>query len=128
MILAFAWLVMLAQIRRSSMLRKPKLVFSLIFCCCLSVAHSQDSQENTTDQVSGELSQQETQASDQAVGEEGDAENPAQKQQQIEVEEQQEKKAQENKKEDGKPKPPKDVFKPSEEISEDLPVPFPVDI
>ena len=32
------------------------------------------------------------------------------------------------KQEAGKSKPPKEVFKPTEEISEDLPVPFPVDI
>ncbi len=36
-----------------------------------------------------------------------------------------EKKAEEEK---SNAKPPKKVFKPSEEISEDLPVPFPVDI
>ena len=34
----------------------------------------------------------------------------------------------ENKAKESKPKPKQKVFRPSEEISEDLPVPFPVDI
>lgn len=41
--------------------------------------------------------------------------------------EQKKKQEQENK-DSGKPSQPKKVFKPTEEISEDLPVPFPVDI
>jgi len=125
MILVFAWRVMLAQIKRSSMLMTRNLILPLIFFCCLSVAQSQDvaTDDSSGDKTSGEQSQQETQASDQAVDEDDDAENPAQKQQQSEEE-----KPQKKKPEVVKPKPPKDVFRPSEEISEDLPVPFPVDI
>lgn len=106
------------------------LIYPLIFCCCLSVAHGQDveTDDSPSDQASAEQSQKEAQGSAQAVDQDGDAKTPSAQQKKREEEKQSEPKQQETKPVATKKKPPKDVFKPSEEISEDLPVPFPVDI
>jgi hypothetical protein len=112
------------------MLMTRNLIFSLIFCCSLSVAHSQDAAtDNSRVGQSGEQSQQETQDSVKTVNADGDAKQLSEQKKQLEQQkkleeqEQQKKKAAAN-----KSKPPKAVFKPTEEISEDSPVPFPVDI
>ncbi len=107
------------------MLRYCLIVLSFVFTLVLQSA-SLYAQDSDPEQTSEELSEDEVRA--KAIKELEDLKRAEdeKKRQQAEAREQQEK--QEQEKERSKPKSPKKVFKPTEEISEDLPVPFPVDI
>lgn len=84
------------------------------------------SQEAGAEQADQELSEDEARA--KAIKELEDIKQveDEKKRQQATAREQQKKQEQEQQR--SKPTTPKKVFKPTEEISEDLPVPFPVDI
>lgn len=83
-------------------------------------------QDGNSEQTSEELSEDEARAIAIKELEDLKRAEDEKKRQQAEAREQQQKQEQEQ--ERSKPKSPKKVFKPTEEISEDLPVPFPVDI
>ena len=107
------------------MVRYCLIVVSFVFALSQpsAIVYAQDSD---SEQASEELI--EDQARAKAIKELEDLKRAEdeKKRQQAEAREQQQK--QEQEKERSKPKTPKKVFKPTEEISEDLPVPFPVDI
>jgi hypothetical protein len=96
-----------------------KLILILIICGHFGVAHSQEEvlDGSVLDQPSAEETQEKAQGSEQTAlpGRDSQSQKESQKEPQKEQEV-------------SKTKPPKEVFKPTEEISEDLPVPFPVDI
>jgi hypothetical protein len=100
-----------------------KLILILIICGHFGVAHSQEEvlDGSVLDQPSAEETQEKAQDSQQTAlpGRDSQSQKEPQKESQKEPQKEQEV---------SKTKPPKEVFKPTEEISEDLPVPFPVDI
>ena len=107
------------------MARYRFIVFSFVFALAQPFTNVY-AQNSDSDQANEELSEDEARA--KAIKELEDLKRAGdeKKRQQAEAREQQQK--QEQEKEGSKPKSPKKVFKPTEEISEDLPVPFPVDI
>ena len=107
------------------MVRYCLIVISFVFALAQpsTIVYAQDS---ASDPASEALSEDDARA--KAIKELEDLKRAEdeKKRQQAEARKQQQK--QEQEKERSKPKTPKKVFKPTEEISEDLPVPFPVDI
>ncbi len=105
------------------MVRYCLIVISFVFALAQpsTIVYAQDSD---SEPASEELNEDEARA--KAIKELEDLKRAEdeKKRQQAEAREQQQKQEQER----SKPKTPKKVFKPTEEISEDLPVPFPVDI
>jgi hypothetical protein len=118
MTLVFEWLVMLAQTIRNKMRLKHNLILLLVCCSSVSIVYSQDS---TTDQASSVAAQEPSRTATQREADEGDPNDQSESQAEQEV-------PQPKQQKESKTKPPKQVFKPTEEISEDSPVPFPVDI
>jgi hypothetical protein len=104
-----------AQTKRNSMLSTRSLILFLVCYGYLSVADSQDDaiDNATAEQQDSQKVEDRALDSDQKEPQDDGSDKSEEQQKTKEV---------------VKKKPPKQVFKPTEEISEDKPVPFPVDI